>query len=267
MKKISVILLIMMGTPMAGWALTTETITPIIPEFDKQKICNILDSCPATIDHTIPVDHCKEEGTSVCTQSTVATQIDNKDYYAVTEHKGCEVCEEGFKIERQTKFCSDSFISYGPKTCTQCKTDDCDSKNGWVSIMSIGTFVCQPPTGWQDYSDSDAIEMITTSVKIVYGTGNAISQDKDNQCCRKCSYTYNYRCKAGYYDANGKGMADKLTDLECTKCPLLNNNANVNITSPEASTSISDCYINGGQNNEITDDIGTFYFENNCNHP
>ncbi len=258
---------------MVGRGATTETITPITPgggTTEHQKTCERLDSCPANVNRIEEVLNCatkEAESESVCARSTIPTQIDNMDYYEVTKYESCKVCKPGYKRQQDTNFCS-NFTSFGPGTCKECEESDCTGDWRLIDFDNESglTVSCLPFKSWSDYSDT--IERQAISAEEIYGPwlyGN--ENTPDNQCCIKCSYTYKYRCKAGYYDANGAGTADLEDNLDCQKCPSLNNNANVNITSTAGSDSLSDCYIVGKEGNTITDSIGTFYFENDCNHP
>ncbi|MDR1361331.1 MAG: hypothetical protein LBJ18_03450 [Rickettsiales bacterium] len=81
-----------------------------------------------------------------------------------------------------------------------------------------------------------------------YNIGKTCSCTTFDTSCTNPDY-----CVAGYYK-NGTG---------CTKCPDISG-VFAGITSPEKSTSITDCFAGAGNN--YTDSNGTFQFTNNCSY-
>ncbi len=123
----------------------------------------------------------------------------------------------------------------------------------------------------------DQIECCQTCTGYTYTTylsGSVERQQKntcstDGTCAASTVAAYgSYYCDNGYYSANGTATVNNTSNpnnLQCTSCANLQSGLTQDdVSSPQKSTSPTDCYIPSGH--PLTDSLGTYEYTSNCNY-
>lgn len=123
----------------------------------------------------------------------------------------------------------------------------------------------------------DQIECCQTCTGYTYTTylsGSVERQQKntcstDGTCAGSTVNAYgSYYCDNGYYSANGTATVSNSSNpnnLQCTSCANLQSGLTQDdVSSPQKSTSPTDCYIPSGH--PLTDSLGTYEYTSNCNY-